>query len=164
MLRFTSLLFAVFYFSAMACCSQHLLFHKNQNKEVLYTVGDMISFSTREDDSKMRSRILGFEGDSLIVFQNYTINPASITTLYVDEKVRGLFALRFNIDKLLIRAGFGYTLLELINQGLINRNGVSTDAVITGVSLVAAGLIAKAVIGKRIKIKGRTKLLIIHQE
>lgn len=163
MLRFNSILFTVFYFSALTCYSQHLLFHKNQNKEVLYSVGDMISFSTREDDSKMRSRILGFEGDSLIVFQNYTINPASITTIYIDEKIKGLFALRFNIDKLLIRAGFGYTLLELINQGLINRTGISTDAVITGVSLVAAGLIVKAVIGKKIKIKGRTKLLIINE-
>ncbi len=149
--------------AAFACSGQQLLFHKNRNKEVLYKPADIISFSTKDDHSRMTSQILGFEGDSLIVFQNYKINPRDITCMYVDEKTRGWYPLRYNIDKLLLIAGVGYPLLEFFNERILNGNSVDRNVVRVGGFLVGAGLMARLLISEKIKIKGRRKLLIIDR-
>ena len=143
---------------------QQLLFHKNRNKEAIYKTGDVISFSTKEDGSRLTSMILGFVGDSLIVFQNYTINPRSITCLYADEKTMGWYPLRYKIDKILFIAGVGYPLLEVVNEGLIHRSRVDPEVFVVGGSLVGASFLARWLISEKIRVKGRRKLLIVNRE
>ena len=154
----------IFVWTAHHCRGQQLLFHKSRNKEAIYKIGDIISFSTKEDDSRLTSQILGFEGDTLIVFQNYTINPRSITCLYADEKTMGWYPLRYKIDKILFIAGAGYPLLEVINEGLIHRSRVDPEVFVVGGSLVGASFLAKWLISEKIRIKGRRKLLIVRRE
>jgi len=146
------------------CYGQRLLFHKNRNKEAIYKAGDIISFSTKEDDSRMTSQILGFEGDTLIVFQNYKVNPRSITCMYADSKTMGWYPLRYKIDKILFIAGVSYPLLELFNEGLIHRNAVDPDVEVVGGSLIGASFLARWLISEKIRVKGRRKLLIMNRK
>ncbi len=60
------------------CFGQKLLFHKNRHREVVYQIGEVISFQLEGDKTKITDRIIGFE-DSLIVFRHFEINPDSIT-------------------------------------------------------------------------------------
>ncbi len=155
------MLFLVLSWSFSKGIGQQLLFYKNHNKSVTYRAGDVISFSTREDGSRMTSQISGFEGDTLIVFKNYKINPADITVMYVDEKTMGWYFPRHQIDEILMIAGLGYPLLDLINESIINGRAVDRDVLIVGGALFGAGFLARWLISDKIKIKGRRKLLII---
>ncbi len=138
------------------CFSQKLLFHKNRYREVLYRIGDVISFQLEGNENRITDQIRGFE-DSLIVFQYFEINPDKITHLYIDDKTRTWYVLRYKYEKILPIAGAGYLFLDLLNTGKLEKNTL----VISG-SLMAAGLLSRWLISRRIKFKGSRKLMIIE--
>lgn len=137
------------------CHGQKLLFYKNKNRHVLYKKGDIISFRLINDKSKFTEQIEGFE-DSLIVFQSFKVNPTQITHLYVDSKTKVWYILRYKYEKIFFIVGFGYPLLEIINQGKIDK-----ETLIVSGSLITAGLLARWLIDDKIRIKGRRRLLIL---
>jgi hypothetical protein len=155
MIKFSSIFIILFSFYSW-CYGQKLLFHKNRHREALYKVGDVISFRVKNSDSKISGQIRSFE-DSLIVFQNFKVNPNKITHLYVDSKTKNWYILRYKYEKIFLISGIGYLLLDVLNTGELSKETL----VISG-SLVAAGLLAKWLISDRIRIKGRRKLVIIH--
>jgi hypothetical protein len=135
------------------CVGQKLLFHKNKHREVLYYVGDIVSFQIQND--KFTGQITGFQ-DSLILFRNNSVHPKEITHIYVDAKTRTWFVLRYKYQIILPIAGVGYLLADLINTG-----EVSKETLIFSSSLVGAGLLARWLISDKMKIKGRRKLVIL---
>lgn len=137
------------------CWGQKLLFHKNRYRQALYKAGDIISFRLKNDKSKITGQITGFD-DSLIVFQDFKVNPKAITHLYVDSKTKMWYLLRYKYEKIFLIAGLGYPLLEFVNHGELSK-----ATLIIGGSLIAAGLLARCLIGDKIKIKGARTLLII---
>jgi hypothetical protein len=136
--------------------SQQLLFYKNNHREEIYKTNDVISFRLKGDDSKITGRISGFE-DSLIVFQDFKINPKEISHLYVDNKTRTWFIFRYKYQIVLPIVGAGYILLDLLNTGKLNEG-----TLVVGGSLIGAGLLARLLISDRIKITGRRKLVILR--
>ncbi len=134
---------------------QKLLFHKNRYKEVFYQVGDHISFRKLGSTQKISGEIIGFE-DSLIVFKEFKVNPKVISHMYVDDKTKQWFILRYKYRGLVF-IGIGYLAIDVINTGELSKSTAIVSA-----SLVGAGLLAKWIIADRIKIKGRRKLVIFH--
>jgi hypothetical protein len=140
------------------CCSQSLLmFKKNNHRIAYYKAGDVISFRVRGDKSKITDQIRGFE-DSVIVFSNYKVSPQEISDVYVDDKTRLWYILRYKYERIFLIGGIGYLLIDVVNTGELNK-----ETVIVSGSLIVAGLLAKLLISKRIKIKGRRRLWIIDQ-
>lgn len=139
------------------CCigQQFLLFQKNRYKYAKYEIGDVISFNVKDDTKKHTFQIRGFE-DSVIVFNNYRINPNEITHMYVDDKTRVWYILRYKYSKLLLIGGLGYFAVDAFNSGEISSN----TALVSG-SLVSAGILAGVIFKDRIRIKGRMRLLIV---
>jgi hypothetical protein len=134
-----------------------LLFQKNRHRQAFYKAGDVISFRIKGDRSKHKGHIKNIE-DSVIVIGYYRINPQEISDLYVDDKTRIWFILRYKYGKVLPMAGIGYLLLDVINTGEIKE-----ETVIIGASLVATGIVLKAIIGNRLRIRGKRKLEILHR-
>ena len=152
---------SLFFFLISSFCSfgqkQFLLFIKNNHRKVTYQKGEIISFRLKGDDMKITERILGFEGDSLLVFDGlFKVNPKEISDMYVDEKTSTWFIFRYKYSKVLPMAGVGYLLLDVVNTEKFNKS-----TLITSGSLISAGLLAKWLIKDRIKIKGQRKLGII---
>lgn len=133
-----------------------LLFNKNWRKQVLYQTGDIISFRVAADSKKITDQIMGFE-DSLIVFRNYKVNPIEITHMYVDKKTRTWYFLKYKYEKLFLFVGIGYLLIDGINN-----QELSKETLVFSGSLIGAGLLARWLISKKIKIKGRRKLVIMR--
>lgn len=153
---FTSFLFLIVLFGFGPVCSgQKLLFHKNRHREAIYKEGDRISFKLKNNKSKISEQIIGFE-DSLIVFQDFKINPRDVSHLYVDDKTKIWYVMRYKYEKIFLIAGIVYPLLELSNEG-----EVKNETLIVSGSLITAGLLAKWLISDTIKIKQQRKLLII---
>ena len=138
------------------CWGQKLLFHKNRNRQAMYKAGDVISFRVKGDNTKVTGQIRGFE-DSLIVFPGFKINPQTITHLYVDDKTKVWYVLRYKYEKIFLIAGLGYPLLELINQG-----EVDDETLVVSGALITAGLLERWLIDDKIKIKGRRRLIILE--
>ncbi|MEJ0055831.1 MAG: hypothetical protein WDN75_09395 [Bacteroidota bacterium] len=123
----------------------------------LITPREILSPSgSKAHPSKITDQVRGFE-DSLIVFQFYKVNPKEITDLYVDNKTRVWFAVRYKYEKVFPMIGVGYILLDWINTG-----EVSGETAIIGGSLVGAGILARVLISRKMKIKGRRKLEILR--
>ncbi len=140
------------------CCrgQSRLMFKKNQNKIAYYETGDKISFRVKGEKTKLSGVIRGFE-DSLIVFKNFKLNPSEITSMYVDDKTKIWYFLKYKYEKLFLFAGTGYLLLDVLNNGEL-----AEETIIISSSLITAGLLAKWLISKRIKIKGRRRLVILN--
>jgi hypothetical protein len=148
--------FAWIFATTVTCFSQQnalMLQKKNSNKNVFYRVGDVISFNRKGDRSKITAKILDLK-DSVIVFKGYEVHVKNITCLYIDHKTR--WWLRFKAAQLLLLAGSGFLVLDVINTGELSKETL----MISGVA-IGAGLIAKVLIGNRIKINRRTKLRIL---
>lgn len=131
-----------------------MLQKKNKNKNVYYEIGDVISFQVKGRKSKITGTIAGFR-DSVIVFNGFEVNVATMSGLYIDEKTR--WWLRYKIAQLSLITGGGYLSLDAINTGKISDQTLVASGIIMGV-----GLIAKLLISNKIKINRRTKLLILH--
>jgi hypothetical protein len=149
----------ILFITSFACFSQqYLLFQKNRYRQAIYKVGDVISFRMKNDRSKFTGQIYGFE-DSVMIFHYYRINPKEISHLYVDNKTRIWFILRYKYGKVLPIAGAGYVLLDAINTGQVRGESLAI-----GGTLVATGLLLKAIIGDKIRIRGKRKLVILGGE
>ena len=134
---------------------QKLLLHKSKIREEIYQIGDVISFRLKNNKSKITRLIIGFE-DSLIIFQDYRINPKEISDVYVDDKTKTWFIFRYKYKNVLPLIGVSYLLIDVAN-----RREVSSGTLVFSGSFIAAGVMAKLFIPDRIKIKGRRKLVIL---
>lgn len=155
MVRFMAIIFFIMVDYNIST-GQELLFHKNRIREVFYKAGDVLSFRIRDEKTKITAEIKGFT-DSLIIFQNFSIKPDEITHLYFDSKTKTWYIFRFKLERIFLISGAGYALLDILNTGELNRN-----TILAGGSLITAGLLAGLLIKKRIRIKGKRKLLIIQ--
>ena len=133
-----------------------LMFIKNKNKIVYYKMGDIISFQLKSDKQKITAQIRGFT-DNSIVFQYYTIDPNEISHMYVDNKTKQWYFMRFKYEKFFLIGGAGYLLLDLANTGELTK-----ETLVVSGSLFTAGLLAKFLISKKIKIKGRRMLRVLN--
>lgn len=131
------------------------MFRKNRHRVAYYEAGDVISFRVRGEKSKVTAQIHSFE-DTLIVFRHYKVSPSEITDLYVDDKTRIWYVLRYKYEKIFLIAGAGYLLLDAINTGDLTKETITISG-----SLLALGGIARVVISKRMKIRGKRKLEIV---
>jgi hypothetical protein len=135
---------------------QKLLFHRNRNDEVIYTIGDKISFNLNGSRKKISGKIVGFQ-DSLIVFGTFSVNPKNISHVYLDSKTRNWYFLKYKYSKLFLIAGVWYLLLDRVNSGKPD-----TETLVVGTTLIGAGLLAKVLISERIPVRGRHRLMILH--
>ncbi|HTF80462.1 MAG TPA: hypothetical protein VL947_02010 [Cytophagales bacterium] len=139
------------------CHGQKLLFHKNDYREAFYKTGDVITFKLKHTPGRFSGSILGFEGDSLILFSGYKVNPAHISHLYVDQKTKGWYIFRYKYVKIFTIAGIGYLIIDILNRGILDPGTLKFSG-----TMLFSALVAKCVISNKHKIKGRRKLLIIH--
>jgi hypothetical protein len=158
MARFLILpVFLYVYASASALFAQNILmFQKNRYRQAFYKTGDVISFRLKGDKSKHKGQIKNIE-DSVIVIRYYRIDPREISDLYVDDKTKIWFILRYKYGKVLPMAGVGYLLLDAINTGEIKE-----ETLVISASLIATGILLKSIIGKRLRVRGKRKLQILH--
>jgi hypothetical protein len=131
------------------------MFHKNRYHQATYKTGDKITFQLKGDKGKHTDLIRGFES-GLIVFRDYRINPREISHLYVDDKTRVWFILRYKYEKLFLLAGAGFLTLELLNTGELDG-----ETLLIGGSLITAGALARLLISKKMRIRGRRRLFIV---
>jgi hypothetical protein len=134
-----------------------LLYTKKRHRTVEYGQGDYISFQLKSDKQRRTEQIRGFQ-DSLIVFKDYTIRPEEISRLYIDEKTKNWYFLRFKYERLFTIAGAGFFLLDLVNT-----EEISGETVVISSALVAAGITARLLIPRSVKLSGRRKLTIIRK-
>jgi hypothetical protein len=142
--------------NVLPALGQKLLFHRNRNDEVIYVVGDKISFNLKGSKKKLSAKITSIE-DTLVVFGTYSVNPKNVSHMYLDSKTKNWYFLKYKYSKLFLIAGVGYLLLDGLNNGEPNK-----ETLVLGTSLIAAGLLAKLLISKRIAVKGRRKLVVLH--
>lgn len=155
MIRTLVILFFLTNFTTVCLGQEFLLFHKNRFKEAKYEVGDVISFKVKGDKKKHTFQIKDFE-DSLIVFDNYKIDPDEITHMYLDDKTRVWYIFRYKYQKIFMVGGIGYFAIDALNTGEISSNNL----LIAG-SLISAGILAKILFKDRISVKGKRRLVII---
>lgn len=150
--------------TAGPCAGQHfvppagqayLYFRKNGHREAIYQVGDVLTFALKGTNRRISEQIKGFD-DSLLVFQYYKVNPREIAALYVDDKTRLWFILRYKYEKLFLAGGAGFLPISAFNTGRIEPRA----AAISG-GLLGAALLAHWLISQKIAIKGRRRLLIL---
>lgn len=141
---------------SVRCYGQDLLmlYKKNRNKNAYYKPGDDLSFRIKGNKSKITGEIIGFR-DSTIVFRRFEADLDQISSIYIDEKTR--WWLRYKVEQMCLLAGSGYLVLDVINHGHLSKE----TAIISGIT-IGVGLLARLIIGKRIKLKGKTKLKLIE--
>ncbi|MGM9508868.1 hypothetical protein ACS5NO_14120 [Larkinella sp. GY13] len=132
-----------------------LLFSKKSYRQVLYKQGDIISFRLKEDKSKFTAQIEGFE-DSLILLGGMKVKLVDITHLYVDDKTKDWYIIRYKYKRIFPVAGVGFLLIDAFNTHYFDKKTL----IISGY-LVCVGLLAKWLIKDSIRIRGRKKLAII---
>lgn len=132
-----------------------LYFRKNGHREAVYGVGEVVTFELRGTGQKVSDRLVGLE-DSLLVFQHYTVSPKAIAALYVDEKTRQWFILRYKYEKLFLLAGALFLPIDLVNSRKIEPRAVEVSGAFLGAALLAHWLISP-----KLNIKGRRRLVII---
>lgn len=133
-----------------------LYFRKNRHREAAYQVNDALSCTVKGSRAKLHGRIRGFEGDSVLLLDEYRLNVRHISTLYVDDKTRIWFIFRYKYEKLGYLAGGLFFPLNTLNSGQVQPRALAISGVLLG-----AGLLARLLISQQLKIKGRRRLLII---
>ena len=136
------------------CFGQKLLFHNRGNEDALYVVGDVIAFRLMGTRAKVTGKITGFE-DSLVVFQDFKVNPKNVSHMYVDRKSKNWFFMRYKYKRLLPILGGTYLLADVINTGELNQGTL----VLSG-SLIGAGILARVLISEALPVTGKRRLLI----
>jgi len=138
--------------------AQHILAFRKNSRMAYYEKGDVVSFRLIGGKNKITGQIEGFT-DSTIVFRSYELHPRNISHIYVDDKTRQWFAFRYKYEKVLLIAGFGYMMLDVINTGELTQ-----DTKWVSLALVGAGLTTRFLITDRFKIKRRSTLTIVRVE
>jgi hypothetical protein len=148
MIRYFSICFLLIIISNSCSGQEDLLVLRRKNNNTYYHAGDKISFQIEGSESKITGRILDLK-DSVIVFEGFEVPLSKITWLYMNS--------RRLIPRLLLTAGAGYLCVDLVNGGKqIQR------ALISSGTMIGLGLIAKLLIRKKIKIKERTRFIILN--
>ena len=132
-----------------------LYFRKNGHREAVYAAGDKLTFELKDAKAKVTDRLIGFE-DSLLVFQSYKLKPSEISALYIDEKTKIWFVFRYKYEKVFFLAGSLFLPISVINTGKVEPKALAVSGVLLG-----AGLLARWLVSKKLRIKGKRKLLII---
>ena len=141
-----------------ALSQKSLVFEKNDTRFETYRVGETISFEIKDNNQKVTQEIRGFT-DSLIIFPTWHLAVQDISALYVDEKTKRWYPLRYKYDKIFTIAGAGYLLADLVSTGKFRGNTLLVSGLLLG-----AGAAARVLIGQKIKIKGKRKLMIAGKE
>jgi hypothetical protein len=148
MIRYFTICFLLLPINDSCYGQKDILVLRRRSNNTYYHAGDKISFEVEGDESKITGRILDLK-DSVIVFEGFEVPISKITWLYIDG--------RKLLPRLLLLAGVGYLFIDLINGGAqIQRVLVSSG------TLIGIGLLANFLIRKKIKIKGRTRFLILN--
>jgi hypothetical protein len=133
-----------------------LLFHYSRKREAIYDVGDVISFRLKNSKEKITWQITGFT-DSTIVSGDRSIAPHKIGAMYVDQKSKIFFPLRYQYKYYLTAAGVGYFLIDGINSKEIDRSTL----IVSG-TLIGAGVLSAVLIKDYMKLKPGRKLVILR--
>lgn len=146
----------LFIVQTMVAQDKRLLFHYSRYKEVIYYVGDVISFRVKGSKEEITWPITGIT-DSTIVSADRSIEPNKIGAIYIDRKSKIFFPFRFKYRPYLIAAGSAYFLIDAINSKQIDRS-----TVIVSSSMIGAGAILGLIIKDYIKLKPPRKLVILR--
>jgi hypothetical protein len=79
-----------------------------------------------------------------------------ISYIYVDQKTRPWFSMRYKYEKLFLIAGFGYMMLDVINTGELTQ-----ETKWISVSLISAGVVAHFLVNDKFRLGGRKKLSLV---
>ncbi|MPR36669.1 hypothetical protein [Salmonirosea aquatica] len=143
----------VFVMNTRVIGQKSLLFIKNESRYAAYRIGDEISFTIDGSRQKMTNEIMRIE-DSLLVFNTWKLPIHEISSVYVDEKTKRWYPMRYKYDELLPLAGGAYLVADVANSGRFNKNTL----LISGL-LACGGVAAKLLIGDTIKLKHKRKLI-----
>jgi hypothetical protein len=135
---------------------QKLMFKKGHSRVAYYEKGEVLSFRLKGDRTSHTFQIEGFT-DSTIVFRYHEVPLAEISHVYVDQKTRPWFAMRYKYEKLLLIAGFGYFMMDVINNGEL-----TDETKWVSLSLIGAGIVAKFMVTDKFRIAGKKRLYIIN--
>ncbi len=149
------LLLLLAYTSGYGQGSSFLMFEKSRNRRAFYYPGDEISLQLWGDRSKFTGRIQELQ-DSVILFEHYRVRVSDITHIYQDRK-QNWYTLRHKISPMLLIAGSGYLVLDVVNSREFDRGTL----VLSG-SLIGAGLLAKWLIPTKTRIRGKRRLKIMR--
>jgi hypothetical protein len=138
-----------------ADAQQMLVFRKSKSKIAYYEKGEVISFRLHGDRTRHTFQIENFS-DSAIVFGSREVALKEISHIYVDQKTREWFFLRYKYEKLFLIAGFGYMMLDVINTGELTE-----ETKWVSVSLISAGVLAHLLVNDKFRIAGRKRLYLI---
>ena len=133
-----------------------LLFEKNRNHRAFYYPGDVISVRVKGSKSKVSGQIRALQ-DSIILFDYHRINLKDITHIYLDEKQKFWYGLRYKLEPLLLIGGAGYLVLDVVNTRAFDPGTL----LISG-SLITTGLLVRWLTrNDKTRIRGKRKLLIL---
>jgi hypothetical protein len=135
--------------------SSFLMFEKNPYRRAFYYVGDEISLQLQGDRQKFTGRIQELQ-DSVILFEHYRIRVSDITHIYHDDK-QNWYTLRHKISPILLIAGSGYLVLDVVNSREFDRGTLMVSG-----TLIGAGLLAKLLIPTKTRIRGKRRLKIVR--
>ncbi len=145
-------------FNASVFGQTSLLFIKNNSRYATYRIGEDLSFDIAGNKQRITQKIEGFE-DSLIVFNTFKLPVNDISALYVDEKTKRWYPLRFKYEKILPIAGAEY----LVADAIVSRKLRPNTLLISGL-LFGGGMLARKLIGRRITVRGGRRLVISGNE
>jgi hypothetical protein len=151
----TTLIFLIVIHTSFAQ-EKALLFHYSRHKEVIYHIGDVISFQRQGSKQKITWHISDIT-DSTIVSGDRSIAPTRIGALYVDAKTKMLRPIRYQYKYYLTAAGIGYFLIDWGNSKEID----SSTVIVSG-ALIGAGILSAILVKDYIKLKPGRKLVILR--
>lgn len=155
-MRILATICLLFVVQTMVAQEKRLLFHYSRYKEVIYYVGDVISFRLKGSREEITWPITGIT-DSTIVSADRSIEPNKIGAIYVDRKSKIFFPFRFKYSPYLMAAGGAYFAIDAINSKHINRS-----TVIISSSMIVAGALLGLIIKDYVKLKPPRKLVILR--
>jgi hypothetical protein len=148
----------VFLIVAQASFAQEkqLLFHYSRHKEVIYRIGDVISFQRKGNKQKISWQISDIT-DSTIVSGDRSIAPYKIGAVYVDAKVKMLRPIRYQYKYYLTAAGIAYFLIDWGNS-----KEIDTSTIIVSGTFIGAGILSAILIKDYVKLKRGRRLVILR--
>jgi hypothetical protein len=151
----TTLVFLIVVHNSFAQ-ERRLLFHYSRHKEVIYYIGDVISFQRKGSKEKITWQISNIT-DSTIVSRDRSIAPYKIGAVYVDAKTKMLRPIRYQCKYYLTAAGIGYFLLDWGNSKEIDGSTI----IVSG-TFISAGILSAVLIKDYIKLKPGRRLTILR--
>ena len=131
------------------------MFEKSPNRRAFYYPGDELSLQLRGDRHRFTGRIRELQ-DSVILFEHYRVRVSDITHIYQDDK-QNWYTLRHKISPLLLIAGSGYLVLDVVNNREFDRGTLFLSG-----AMIGTGLLAKWLIPTKTRIRGRRRLKIVQ--